>query len=207
MKEERIGNAMLYHGDCLEILPTLGKVDFIYADPPYGVGKADWDTEYFTGWEQIAIELSNNGVVANVGEKALPKAIAAFGDKFKGLFYAWNSNGMTRAPIGYQNVMVAVCAGKVKMGQNYCKFVISDLSRKNHPTPKPIEYMKCVIARFSKENFMVLDPFMGSGTTGVACMELGRKFIGIEINEKYFDVACKRIDEAAKQGSLFTEVA
>ena len=203
MRKEIIGKCELYLGDCLEIMPTLGKVDFVYADPPYGVGKADWDNEYFTGWEQMALEMSENGVVANVGEKALPKAIPAFGDKFKALYYAWNSNGMTRSPIGFQNMITAICAGKVIQGQNFCKFAIIDLTNKKHPSPKPVEYMRHVIRRFTKENFLVLDPFMGSGTTGIVCKELGRRFIGIEKNEEYFERAYERIKNHYVQEPLF----
>jgi DNA modification methylase len=202
IRKEIIGNCELYLGDCLEVMPLIGNVDFVYADPPYGIGKAEWDNEYFTGWENTAVEISRNGVVANVGEKALAKAIMAFGNSYKGLFYAWNVNGMTFTSIGFQNIMPAICAGKVGGGgQNFCRFKISK-EKEDHPSPKPIGYMKCVITRFTKEDYIVLDPFMGSGTTGVACVELGRRFVGIEINEKYFDIACKRIELAAAQGLL-----
>jgi site-specific DNA-methyltransferase (adenine-specific) len=73
-----------------------------------------------------------------------------------------------------------------------------------HPTVKPQAIIQKYIRIGSKENQTILDPFMGSGTTGVACMELDRKFIGIELDEKYFDIACKRIDMAERQGKLFT---
>lgn len=204
MRIEHIGDATLYLGDCLEILPTLGKVDFIYADPPYGVGKAEWDGQYFTGWERQCVEMSMHGLVANTGAKALPVAIEALGEDFRDLFYAWNLNGMTRSSIGFMNVLIAVVAGKnVRMGQNFAKFCIRDLTRKDHPSPKPIEYIHCIIDRFTLNGELVLDPFMGSGTTGVACANLGRKFIGIEIEEKYFDIACRRIADAYKQPRLF----
>jgi len=207
MRVEHIGDATLYLGDCLEILPTLGMVDFVYADPPYGVGKADWDKKYFTGWEKTAVEISRHGVVCNTGTKAIATAIEAFGDSYRDLFYAWNKNGMTRSSIGFMNVIVCLVAGKnVRMGQNFAQFSISDLTRKNHPSPKPIELMRCIIKRFTLQNELVLDPFMGSGTTGVACAELGRKFIGIEIEEKYFDIACKRIEIAYSQPRLFDDL-
>jgi site-specific DNA-methyltransferase (adenine-specific)/modification methylase len=78
--------------------------------------------------------------------------------------------------------------------------------RYDHPTQKPVEVMKWVIELCPKAE-TVLDPFMGSGTTGVACMQLGRKFIGIEREPKYFDIACKRIEQAVSQGQLFTPAA
>ena len=75
---------------------------------------------------------------------------------------------------------------------------------KQHPTQKPIEIMKWSI-EYLPYCETILDPFMGSGTTGVACVKLGRKFIGIELDEGYFDIACKRIEEAYKQPDLFIE--
>ena len=72
-----------------------------------------------------------------------------------------------------------------------------------HQTQKPLNLMEEIVADFSNSGNTILDPYMGSGTTGVACMNLGRKFIGIEIDEKYFEIACKRISDAQKQGKLF----
>lgn len=195
----------LYCGDCLEVIKSMAdkSVDFIYADPPYGVGKADWDGRYFTGWEQTAIRISKHGVVANTGVKALSQGITAFGDSFRDLFYGWNKNGMTRSSIGFMNVIVAIVAGEsIERGQNFCQFSISDLSRKNHPSPKPVEYMRCIINRFTNEGDTVLDPFMGSGSTGVACAQTGRKFIGIEIDPVYYAIAEKRIKDAQQQMRL-----
>lgn len=76
-----------------------------------------------------------------------------------------------------------------------------------HPTEKPLELMRFWVGNSSKANDVVLDPFMGSGTTGVAALQLGRQFIGIEQEERWFDIACKRIEDAQRQGSLFEERA
>ena len=76
---------------------------------------------------------------------------------------------------------------------------------REHPTQKPVGVMKWCLDQLPDEVEIVLDPFMGSGTTGVACAHLGRKFIGIEIEPKYFDIACRRIEEAQRQGQLFSE--
>ena len=73
----------------------------------------------------------------------------------------------------------------------------------NHPTEKPVGLIEKIIEASTTESDVVFDPFMGSGTTGVACMNLGRKFIGIEIEPKYFEIACERIDQAQRQGRLF----
>jgi site-specific DNA-methyltransferase (adenine-specific) len=74
-----------------------------------------------------------------------------------------------------------------------------------HPTEKPVSLMRELVGLFSDPSHTILDPFMGSGTTGVACVKLGRRFIGIEIEPKYFDIACKRIEAATKQPDLFIE--
>lgn len=82
----------------------------------------------------------------------------------------------------------------------------SDVERNNgHPTPKPLNLMKDWVRLFSDAGEIVLDPFMGSGTTGVACVKMGRKFIGIEREPEYFDIACKRIREAYAQPDMFIE--
>ncbi len=188
----------IYCADCHDILPYLEPVDLVLTDPPYGVNHAQWDCQYLTGWERDALSLARKGMVFNTGEKAICTAINALGKDYKGLFYAWNRNGMTRSPLGYMNVIVAVVAGKVERGQNFAQFTIKDLSRKDHPSPKPIEYIQCLVARFSVEGDTILDPFMGSGTTLVAAKQLGRKAIGIEIEEKYCKIAVERL----KQGVL-----
>ena len=73
----------------------------------------------------------------------------------------------------------------------------------DHPCPKPVDWMLWMVARGTLPGHVVCDPFMGSGTTGVACMKLGRRFIGIEIHRPYFDIAVKRISEAIDQFALF----
>ncbi len=80
------------------------------------------------------------------------------------------------------------------------------LDGKTHPTQKPVQLMKWCLG-FLPETDTILDPFMGSGTTGVAAVQMGRNFIGIEREPKYFDIACKRIEDAQRQGNLFSEVA
>lgn len=78
-------------------------------------------------------------------------------------------------------------------------------NRLGHPTPKPLDLMKRQVVQFTQPGQTILDPFLGSGTTGVACLSLGRNFIGIERHEPYFDIACKRLEEAIKQQDLFVE--
>jgi len=191
----------LYHGDCLSIMPELEPVDLVLTDPPYGVGKAEWDDKYIS-IEGLLIKKAV-GVVINCGDKNIATCISAMGESYKGMYYGWNMNGMTRGPLGYMNVIPAVCGGKLKRGMNFCKFSIQDLSRKNHPSPKPIEYYMAILQRFSDELQSVLDTFLGSGTTAVACERLKRRWIGIEIEEKYCEISAKRIEAERKQLKLF----
>ena len=191
----------LWHGDCLEGMENIERVDLTLTDPPYGINKAEWDNKYIPV-EKIIMEKSIAAVV-NCGEQNIAECVINFGEHYKGLFYGWNRNGMTRGPLGYMNIIVAVCAGKLKRGMNFCKFTIKDLTRKNHPSPKPVEYYKQCICRFSDEQDIVFDPFIGSGTTGVACEQLNRRWIGIEISEQYCEIAAKRIEAEAKQLKMF----
>ena len=186
----------IYHGDCLEIMPTLAdkSVDVVIADPPYGCGKAEWDGEFPTKWYREAIRVGH-AVVIITGSSGLFDSIPLVGDDFVDVISAWNKNGMTRGPIGYGNWIAAVVAGrKPKMGQNFFSFSVSG-EKPNHPSPKPIEYMNKLIERITKPGDTVLDPFAGSGTTGVACLNTGRKAILIERKEKYCEIAVKRLQQ------------
>jgi DNA modification methylase len=78
---------------------------------------------------------------------------------------------------------------------------LGDREARSHPHQKPISLIEALLQKLPNE-FTVLDPFMGSGTTGVACARLGRRFIGIEIEERYFDIACRRIEAAQRQGDM-----
>lgn len=80
---------------------------------------------------------------------------------------------------------------------------VPGVQRKSHPTEKPIGVISPLLVNSTDEGATVLDPFMGSGSTGVACVNLGRKFIGIEIEQRYFDIACERIAQAPRQGRMF----
>ncbi len=91
-------------------------------------------------------------------------------------------------------------------GRAMNSFRSTEQAEKNgHPCPKPIKSWQKLVNRVSRKGETILDPFMGSGTTGVACAKLGRKFIGIEIEPKYFDIACERIQKAYDQPDLFVE--
>jgi DNA modification methylase len=209
------GRVTLYRGDCREILPTLGKVDACVTDPPYGIdyGKAGgfsashgwgpwrenctWDQERpAAGIFDLMRAASAEQIIwgGNYFTDYLPPTMQwLVWDKGQRDFsladceFAWSSQNKAARIFDYAR-------GKaVRDG-------------KEHPTQKPIELMRWCIGFLPKAK-TILDPFMGSGTTGVAAVKLGRRFIGIEIDQRYFDIACRRIEDAAKQPDLFVEPA
>jgi DNA modification methylase len=227
VRVERIGDATLYLGDCLEILPTLDKVDAVVTDPPYGIdfkyeshddtidGYGDWLWSVLKLCESRCSEHSPIFVW-----QAMPN-IRYFTEWFprKWRIFAAAKNFVQMRPTAMQYsfdpVVVWWTDGESKpwsMGEKTRDFHIANTApvisnpnnpEKKHPCPRPLDQMEHVIGQWVKPDRIALDPFMGSGTTGVACANLGRKFIGIEIEEKYFDIACERITAAYAQGRLF----
>ncbi len=170
-------------------------VKLVVTDPPYGCGKAEWDDNFPTLWYREARRIAEI-VVIITGSSGLADSIPLVGEDFIDVIAAWNKNGMTRSPLGFGNWLSAVVAvGKPRRGQNFFEFTVRG-DMPNHPTPKPIEYMEKLIERVSEKGDTIVDPFMGSGTTGVACVKLGRNFIGYEINPDYYSDTELRINNA-----------
>lgn len=208
-----IGDATLYLGDCMEVLPTLGKVDAVITDPPYGINvstrvnfseKQAWDAErpdlsplltvgryrLFWGGQYFADKLPMAAGWLTWCKRPVDAAdFSRDGRSYSTTELAWRDWGKSK-------FMAHVWDGGKRAGD-------ADNRMFCHPSQKPIELMTWCIEELPSDAQVVLDPFMGSGTTGVACMQLGRKFIGIEREPKYFDIACKRIEQAYAQGQLF----
>jgi len=205
----KIGDATLYHGDCLEILPTLDKVDAVVTDPPYGIERFKkgfgttrfknsgaekdglvWDKKPSLALMDMVIAAAPLQVIWGANNFALPTSE---------YFFVWDKqqtvNNFASAELAYTNIKQPAKVFRYSIHQHNKRF-------NEHPTEKPVKLMEWCIT-FAKDAESVLDPFMGSGTTGVACANLGRKFIGIEIERKYFDIACERIEAAYAQGRLF----
>jgi len=165
----------------------------VITDPPYGVNKAEWDNEFPTEWYRYARMIANT-IYIMVGVSTIPKCLNMCMEDYQDMVAIWLSNGMTRGPLGFGNWIPVIVCQKDRTylgGQNAYKAVVDIREKINHPTPKPLHAMKKLIA--GTKHDVVLDPFMGSGTTGVACVQLGRKFIGIELDPQYFEIAKKRI--------------
>lgn len=199
---EVIGDATLYLGDCREVLPTLQPVDVVVTDPPYGCDKADWDGEFPTDWYALA---RADRMVTITGSAGLKDTIPLVGPEFIDVIAARNLNGTTRGPLGFGNWLSAVVSrGKPRQGVNHFEFTVAG-DMPDHPSPKPLAYMLRLIDRVTAEGETVLDPFMGSGTTGVACLRLGRSFVGVERDPAHFETSVRRIEDAYKQPRLFAE--
>jgi DNA modification methylase len=212
VRVEQIGDATLYLGDCLEILPTLEPVDAVVTDPPYGIGEAagknasrtrlalavdygvdSWDDETVDAAMPLIREVSRQQVVFGGNYYDLPPTSCwLVWDKENG------ANDFADAELAWTNLDKAV---RLKRYMWNGMLRANNERRGDHPTQKPIGIMEWAIQHTEANS--ILDPFMGSGTTGVACANLGRKFIGIEIEPKYFDIACERIEAAYAQGRLF----
>ena len=196
----------LHLGDCLEFMKSMPdkSVDAIITDPPYGCGKADWDDDFPTVWYSESKRIGKF-VAIITGSSGLKDSIPLVGEDFVDVISARNLNGMTRSPIGFGNWLACVIAnGKPKQGTTFLEFSVRG-DMPNHPSPKPIEYMQKLVERLTKPTDTIFDPFMGSGTTGVAAIQLGRNFIGCEIDPDYFKIAEKRIKEATLQPQLFQQ--
>jgi site-specific DNA-methyltransferase (adenine-specific) len=193
----------LLRGDCLELMRDIpdASIDAVITDPPYGCGKADWDDAFPTKWYKEAKCIAQT-VCIITGSFGVKDSLPFVGDDFLDIIAAWNLNSLTRGNIGFNNWIACVVAGKKpRQGVNFFEFAVRG-DMPNHPSPKPIEYMLKLVSRVTNPGDTILDPFMGSGTTGVACVKLNRNFIGIEINEQYFKIAEKRIADAQKQMTM-----
>lgn len=192
-----MSDVTLHLGDCLEVMRSMPDkcVDAVITDPPYGINKAEWDDKFPTEWYQDAKRIAyTTGIIT--GSAQLKTSIPLVGEDFIEVIAGRNLNGMTFSPIGFGNWLACVVAGKKpKAGTTFFEFAVRG-EMPNHPSPKPIEYMKKLIIRLTSEGDTILDPFMGSGTTGVACVQTGRNFIGIEIEPDYYAIAERRIRDA-----------
>lgn len=221
---EQIGAATLYLGDARDVLPTVGPVDAVVTDPPYGIGESAGKAATRTSglssgirtpqayrrdygnddWDDKPIDDELITAVRTAGRWAI-----IFGGNYYAMppttcWLVWDKlNGETDfadCELAWTNLPKAV--RRISFLWNGCMRAAGE-TRGDHPTQKPIGVMRWAIGHIPPPAMVILDPFMGSGTTGVAAMHLGRRFIGIEREQRYFDIACRRLEEAQRQGSLF----
>lgn len=199
-----IGDCILYLGDCTNIVPSLNRADLILTDPPYGIahvmkgGKGTGHWTLLSGGNPWDAEAPNIQFMMNAADN----------------FIIWGGNYFPLPPsrcwLVWNKLNAVPTMGQCELAWTNADRPIQRFSwpvgRVNfgHPTEKPLELISWALMQ-SRTKGTVLDPFMGSGTTGVACAKMGRRFIGIEIEERYFKIACKRIEDAYRQADLFIE--
>jgi DNA modification methylase len=211
MKKEIIGEATLYLGDCREVIPTLETVDAIVTDPPYGMSFQS----NFRKEKHIAI--ANDGDVdlllwACALQATHSKYIFCRWDNLQDVprpksMVTWVKNNWSMGDLHHEHARQTEVAlfypgAKHSFPGSRPTDVIHAprTANENHPTEKPVFLMQAVI---EWTRGVVVDPFMGSGSTGVAAVQMHREFIGIEVEPKHFDTACRRIEAAQRQVSLF----
>jgi site-specific DNA-methyltransferase (adenine-specific) len=211
---ETIGRATLYLGDCRDLLPTIGRVGAVVTDPPYGLGDK-WQGGGGKGKSSWAFDPAEaqswDGEVAEGVEDltSLAPDVIIWGGNYYRLppsrcWLIWDKKQNDDWTTG-QAEMAWSSLGRPIRVFRFAQCEQANEGPKEHPTQKPLALMKWCLKWTDAQT--ILDPFMGSGTTGVAAVQMGRDFIGIELEPKYFDIACKRIEDAQRQGDLFIEVA
>ena len=218
-RKEVIGDATLYLGDCRDILPTLGKVDAVVTDPPYGIGfPYNSHIDSAEALEALIpplmdfVKASKRGVITpgntNIHKYPAPTWTGAWTWDTTTSLGKWGWSQWQPILLYGDDVWPGTSSKGGPLKSDRINFSggeagIANAEGRGHTCPKPLEFMRRLIARFTLEDETVSDPFLGSGTTGVACAKLGRKFIGIEIDEGYFDIACARIRKAYAQPDFF----
>ena len=207
MRIETIGLATLYLGDAAEIVPTLAAPAAIVTDPPYGIAFASQPTK---GQRKAGAQKKD-------WDDAIPKRLANFVRSLPemapaiiwgGNYYAlpqarcWLSWFKPDAPPSMGHFELAWTSFNQNCRQLCVSIGETNPERVGHPTQKPLRLMRWCLA-FLPDAQDILDPFMGSGTTGVAAVEMGKRFVGIEQDPEYFDMACRRIEAAQRQANLF----
>jgi DNA modification methylase len=215
-KEERIGGQRLILGDCLEVMPLLGKVDAVVTDPPYGTAEA-WQGGNKHGWgRQDGLKAKRNAWDAERPSQKVfdlmlsisKEQIIWGGNYFADMlppsmrWLAWDKCQRNFTLADFE--LAWTSQKKAARAFNLSRSQAGKDGKENHATPKPISLMEWCLG-FLPDARTILDPFMGSGTTLVACQRLGRQGIGIELDPDYFEIACRRVDEATRQPDMFVQ--
>ena len=217
-----IGNAELWHGDCREVLPLLPQVDVMISDPPYGIGFM-YDGDYKdSGGDEYSSLLSvfygKKAILLQYPEETMKYFVPLFGVPDDCVAWCYNSNTNRQFRLwSFFGVSPKFEAYRIKP-KNPTDSRVSEsvrsydwfddlqqvknvsLEKTDHPCQISVAQMERIVSLSGESS--VCDPFMGSGTTGVACARMGLQFVGIERERKYFDIACRRIEDAQRQGRL-----
>ena len=215
-REERIGDCRLILGDCLEVMPLLGKVDAVVTDPPYGIkmgggfsgkGIAGDRRKYErSGWDKARPDYKAFQGVLSASDAHIIWGGNYFTDLLpvSGKWLFWDKCQTMPTYSDGELAWSTIGVDAVKQFTYNGSGMLAKEKNRVHPTQKPVALMQWCLG-FLPNAETILDPFMGSGTTLVACAKLGRKGIGIELDPDYFEIACKRVEEAYRQPDLFIE--
>jgi site-specific DNA-methyltransferase (adenine-specific) len=232
-RKEVIGDITLYLGDCLEVMLMLDKVDAVVTDPPYGIdiagGKAikhkgknyaqhqlgarEGKVYKSSSWDESTPETSLFNLIKEISKNQIIWGYNYFASKVgdsKGVLVwdkkkqnDWNSTFSDCEIASISNLNSIRCIRHLWCGA--LRESEKETKDKQHPTQKPVAVMEWCILQLPKDTQTILDPFMGSGTTLVACAKMGRKGIGIELDEDYFNIACERVRKAYAEPDMFVE--
>jgi site-specific DNA-methyltransferase (adenine-specific)/modification methylase len=199
-----IGSATLYLGDCREVCWPLPEVDVLVTDPPYGIGDrmqgGTWGAaEKYADFRKWDVAPQTPWLLSLASEiEAIVWGGNYFGLPGSRCWLSWDKQNavptMADFELAWTNLDRPAKRFSAPVGSH----------AHGHPTEKPLRLMEWCVSLTKGRR--VLDPYMGSGTTGVACANLGRPFVGVEIDPRYFDVACKRIEAAQNQIRLFDDL-
>lgn len=192
------GRVTVYLGDCREILATLDLGGIaVVSDPPYGIayqhsggGSAGiWDTNSQPKRRNAQMPLAGDGEPFDPTHLLKFENVLIWGADFSDVEFAWHSHNRAARIFSFKWKGIV---GE-KRGENNGK--------RDHPTQKPIALMRWSIDQTASGDRIIVDPYMGVGTTGVAAIQLGRDFVGVEIEPNYFDIACRRIEQALREST------
>ncbi len=231
MRTETIGDCILHLADCREVLPVLGRIDAIVTDPPYGIKDAPIQGQERTGkrtgavntWHQeswwdkeldpelMRLCSSATGAIAWFGHWRQREQVEQFISLplRSEIVWAKDCHVGPPCPVAMRDERIWLFSSAGIKGRTFETSVwdhpiIPTWAHKHHKNEKPVSLMNRLVAFLGPAT--VLDPFMGSGTTGVAAVQLGRKFIGIEIDQHNFEIACVRIEDAYRRPDMFVQL-
>lgn len=227
-----IGDCVLYRGDCAEVIPTLPAVDAVVTDPPYGIGfkyaSHEDDPASYQSFLWPRIEAAES--LVKPGGPIFVWQAQAWQRRFHELFprdwriFVAAKNFVQMRPTVMQHAYEPIVVwwkdgerqewgkqhGMVKrdffVANSAAQVLKTHCIEKGHPCPRQLDHCVFIVGTWCRPGGIVLDPFMGAATIGAACICTGRKYIGIEKDDEYFDLACRRIEEADGKGSLFATV-
>lgn len=207
------GTVEIHCGDCLDLLPMIpsGSVDAVVTDPPYGCNFGydiyiDTPENFQSTMDAVIPQLRRIAafVVMPAGDRMALRRMYEV-HNLDWLIAWFKGSPGTRSPIGFNSWEPHPCWGKPPVAMHDAFHTRCGFEINGHPCPKPVAWARWLVERAALPSSTILDPFLGSGTTAVACIKTGRRCIGIELSEKYCEIAARRCEEAFASQGLFRQ--